>query len=440
MNVVEACNVNASFTVSVDNNRTITINNTSTGANRYQWILGDGNTSGQTSPVHQYNSLGVYRIYLTAYDTTVNNCYDTATYTLDVPGCRIVADMKFKVVNNNEVQFTNYSDYYNSGFVQFYWDFGDPDFSTDKHPTHIYGASIPTIFTVTLIVYDTSLNNCSDTLRAEVPVFVPCDTNDFTYDFITDKKLRFTPKDTVGYRYSWSFGNGNYSEDKFPETDYLYNGTYPVYLTYSKSKYRQCVDTSVQFVEVKGCYVNASYYIGRDTTNTFSGFIYNSSYTARPSKTSLMWYFGDGDSSSLWTPTHTYPGAGSYNLCLVVRDSICSSTYCDSIGFDGSGQMLSMPFSIKIIDESNLTSLETIKNGTKELSIFPNPGKGLFQLLTELNGSYTIINAFGKTVLNGNVTDNEATIDLTAFSDGFYILKFTDSRGQGQQMKLIKSN
>lgn len=440
MHVVDACNVNASFTFTVDKNRTVTLTNNSTGANKYKWEFGDGNTSSLTSPVHQYNALGMYTILLFAYDTTVNGCFDTSSYMLDVPGCRIEADFTFKVMNNNEVYFTNYSEYYNSGFVQFYWNLGDGSFSTLKDPVHFYTATIPTIYTVAFIVYDTSLNNCSDTLMVEVPINVPCDTNDFTYQFLTDKKVRFVPKDTIGYRFSWSFGNGMYSDEKFPEVDFLYNGTYRTYLIFKKNKYRECIDSAIQDIEIKGCYVNSGYYIGRDTTNTYSGFIYNTSYTARPSKTSLMWYFGDGDSSSLWTPTHTYPGAGLYNLCLVVKDSTCTSTYCDTIGFDGNGQMLAMPFSIKIIDESNLTSLDAIKNGSNEVIIYPNPSRGLYQLQTEWNGTYTIINAFGKTVLNGNATERETIIDLSEFADGLYVVVLTDGRGQSKHIQLIKSN
>ena len=35
----------------------------------------------------------------------------------------------------------------------------------------------------------------------------------------------------------------------------------------------------------------------------------------------FMWYFGDGDSSSLFTPTHLYANPGIYNVTLIVSDS-----------------------------------------------------------------------------------------------------------------------
>lgn len=439
MPIIDACNVNSSFTFTVDKNRTITLTNTSTGANKYKWEFGDGNISSQTSPVHQYNNLGVYTIILFAYDTSINGCFDTSSYMLDVPGCRIKADLTYKI-DNKDVYFTNYSEYYNSGYVEFYWDFGDGSYSTSKDPVHIYSSNILQTYTVHLYVKDTSLVNCSDSLPFTVTPMSSCDTNDFTYNFITDKKVKFTPKDTDGYRYSWSFGNGMYSNEKSPEVDFLYNGAYNVYLIFKKDKYRECVDSAIKLIEFKGCYVNSSYYIGRDTSSTYSGFIYNTSYTARPSKTSLMWYFGDGDSSSSWTPTHTYPGAGLYNLCLVIKDSTCTSTYCDSIGFDGNGEMLAMPFSIKIIDESNLTSIESIKEGVSKFIIYPNPSKGVYQLQTEINGTYTITNTFGKTVLTGSVSDQASLLDLTAFADGIYFVQFTDAAGQSSQLKLIKCN
>ncbi len=44
------------------------------------------------------------------------------------------------------------------------------------------------------------------------------------------------------------------------------------------------------------------------------------------------WDFGDGDSSNLTNPTHTYSGVGIYNACLTIYDSLgCSDFICQNV-------------------------------------------------------------------------------------------------------------
>ena len=47
---------------------------------------------------------------------------------------------------------------------------------------------------------------------------------------------------------------------------------------------------------------------------------------------SWQWSFGDGDSSNLQNPLHTYPDTGSYNVWLIVSDSIgCTDSIMHSV-------------------------------------------------------------------------------------------------------------
>lgn len=53
--------------------------------------------------------------------------------------------------------------------------------------------------------------------------------------------------------------------------------------------------------------------------------------------TTYHWNFGDATYSYLQNPIHTYNVPGTYNVCLLINDSIgnCSSTFCDSITVTG---------------------------------------------------------------------------------------------------------
>jgi gliding motility-associated-like protein len=62
-------------------NTPTTFINLSTNADRYLWDFGDGQTSAQVNPVHEYDKKGKYKVVLVAYN---KNCTDTARLDVDV--------------------------------------------------------------------------------------------------------------------------------------------------------------------------------------------------------------------------------------------------------------------------------------------------------------------------------------------------------------------
>jgi len=58
------------------------INNSSGNIESYVWDFGDGNTSLETSPVHQYQEAGIYQISLTAFDSW--DCATTSTFEIEI--------------------------------------------------------------------------------------------------------------------------------------------------------------------------------------------------------------------------------------------------------------------------------------------------------------------------------------------------------------------
>lgn len=70
----------AGYDYSVSGNK-VTFTNTSTAAKSYSWDFGDGNTSGQSAPVHTYNAQGKYTVKFTA----VSDCFsETITDTITI--------------------------------------------------------------------------------------------------------------------------------------------------------------------------------------------------------------------------------------------------------------------------------------------------------------------------------------------------------------------
>lgn len=46
--------------------------------------------------------------------------------------------------------------------------------------------------------------------------------------------------------------------------------------------------------------------------------------------TSYAWDFGDGGTSTVASPSHTYANYGTYTVCLTVDNNGCTSTFCDT--------------------------------------------------------------------------------------------------------------
>ncbi len=77
----------------------------------------------------------------------------------------------------------------------------------------------------------------------------------------------------------------------------------------------------------------AGYYFVPDSANSsassssFSFFDTSSGYP-----TTWMWNFGDGSSSNIQNPVHSYQTAGYYSVCLTIATANgCSSTFCDTV-------------------------------------------------------------------------------------------------------------
>jgi PKD repeat protein len=77
------------------------------------------------------------------------------------------------------------------------------------------------------------------------------------------------------------------------------------------------------------------YYYQSDPADPYTYTFYNQSVG---NYTQVTWYFGDSTYSSEVNPVHTFPGPGTYTVCLTISDGAdCNSTYCDLLTAGGSG-------------------------------------------------------------------------------------------------------
>lgn len=125
----------------------------------YLWNFGDGTTSNEQNPVHQYDpSPGqtTYNVSLTVFAYGENNVkvYNTKTVTVTLTQPAMTANFTW-TANNQVVTFTNTST--NVGFEEpdaYLWNFGDGTTSVEKNPVKNFAAinEATTSYTVTLTV------------------------------------------------------------------------------------------------------------------------------------------------------------------------------------------------------------------------------------------------------------------------------------------------
>lgn len=210
--------------------------------------------------------------------------------------------------------------------------------------------------------------------------------------------------------FSWEFGDGTISSLQNPIHDYDKPGTYAVKLTASNSF---GWDTITQFVTVNPLYVdfevemNGSI-VTNDTLfkNTPIQFL-DSSLTGSTWK----WYLGDGTSSTLQNPTHTYSTVGNFQISLEVEDTAgCKETHAKSYWIvSGIG-----------VDEGN----------ADRIKIYPNPSSGIFQIdlgnLAGNNVTLDVLDVRGALIQTVQVRSEELIeIDLSRLPSAMYIVRIS---------------
>lgn len=128
--------------------------------------------------------------------------------------------------------------------------------------------------------------------------------------------------------YSWDFGDGTTSTEENPSHTYNEPGEYTITLVAYVDGDCGINDTVTTVVTVYD-YPVAGFTSTPEMPSTFSPVIFTSTST---DASTWEWEFGDGFTSSEENPTHLYPLAGAYEVCLTVTtENGCEDKICDSV-------------------------------------------------------------------------------------------------------------
>lgn len=309
--------------ISCFENNAISFTNLSSGFDSCMWDFGDGNTSYQLNPVHNYTSAGLFTVTLIAYNSglgcSASLSKNSFINILSNPSASFTANVTSLCNAQTPVIFTPQVSSANS----WNWNFGDGTTSAQQQPSHVYGT--PGVYTVTLIT--SNQLGCSDTLQQinfieiltnPVPNILPGSLSG-----CAPVSAIFSSNTPGIATWSWDFGDTTSAQLPSSYHPYYNAGNYVVELevTYANG----CSNSDTVHVHVipnpvASFQVNSFFGCSPHTatfTNTTAGT--NNTYT---------WNFGDGTNSSQVSPTHTFTGAGIYMTSLVVVSSTgCTDSY-----------------------------------------------------------------------------------------------------------------
>jgi gliding motility-associated-like protein len=328
----------ASFNASSPNcaNRVITFNDLSTVSGgavivKWYWDFGDGSpiviATTNASQTHTYAATGSYNVTLKVETTT--GCQSQVCTLAVTIHPNPVADFSFPNIclPVGFAQFTDLSTVSGgSQITGWLWDFGDGSpTSVLQNPTHNYSGIGP--YTVTLTV--TSNNGCTDVTTHIVNTIYAEPQAAFTYpaevclgdaaNFIDNSAA---PGSTVT-QWAWNFGDGSpISSVQSPSHTYAAAGTYTVTLNITSAAGCQAVNNIAMHTIIVNPLPTANFNYTAPTCETKVLNFTDASVANAGVLNSWAWNFGDGSpNSNLQNPTHTYAGAGTYNVTLQVTST-----------------------------------------------------------------------------------------------------------------------
>ena len=291
------------------------------------WSFGDGGSSTLQNPSHTYTSAGTYTVTLTATNAAGSNTLSLSGYiTASKVAALPVASFAATVTSGTAPLTVQFVDSSTNTPTSWVWSFGDGSSSTLQDPSHTY-TSVGT-YTVTLTATNAAGSN-TDTETGYISVDLTIPVASFTANSTSGPEpltVNFTDTSTNSpTEWYWSFGDGDTSSDQNVTHTYTSTGTYTVELTAYNSAGSN-ITSALDYITVVSDTVTPEVSFTADVTQGTVPLTVQFTDTSENSPTSWLWSFGDGSSSTLENPSHTYSESGTYSVRLTAANGAGSNT------------------------------------------------------------------------------------------------------------------
>jgi PKD repeat protein len=436
--------------------------------NSWNWSFGDGTTSTQANPSHTYSTAGTYTVKLKVCNTfgcdsiaksiTVNPgnppspalCTPAATN----PCCGYgIYNVTLNTINNSSGASTEgYKDFtctesttlvsgqtYSISITTSSSEYETVEVWIDFNNNGIWDSNELVFSSVYTLTYHTGSITIPNTAVLNTPLRMRVGDDEYTYTLtgcsvpyegqyedytviispnslppVTDfsyintnscaGSFSFTDLSTNNpTSWAWNFGDGGLSSIENPTHMYTASGTYTVTLvstnSFGSTVYYQVINVNSLSASIN---ITGNYAAGNSLT-------FSSSYTTA---LSYSWNFGDGSSSGLQTPTHSYFSPGTYVVALNLVTAACTVTEYDTITI-------------------GVTGISTISSAFNNVLVAPNPFSNScvmkYTLTNNSSVSIDVLNVIGQTILPIKSLDNQAPgsyeMPIAIETPGVYFLR-----------------
>ncbi|MCF8264122.1 MAG: PKD domain-containing protein, partial [Melioribacteraceae bacterium] len=294
----------------------------------YEWDFGDGSSGTGEITTHKYSSPGYYNVQLTVYDNSgVSNqsASDRLTvYVNDRP--KAFAGNDRVVAVGESVSFNGSNSTDDTKLIGYDWDFGDGNQSSGVAVSHAYEK--PGKYIVELTVTDDSKSisdKSSDELTVVVnfpPISVPGEDMYVSQSVVQFDGSKSSDEDGEIVAYLWEFGDGQTSSEPKPLHTYNLPGTYNVKLSVTDDSKTSTQTTSNQMMVIVNAPPVANAGLDRiampGQSIDFDG---SGSVDSDGNIEIVEWDFGDGETGTGSSVSHSYKDPGIYLVGLKVADN-----------------------------------------------------------------------------------------------------------------------
>ncbi|KKL16457.1 hypothetical protein LCGC14_2495370, partial [marine sediment metagenome] len=276
--------------------------------------------------VFQTVAHGTYNYTYTVTDSKGCIAKSLTTIENDRPDVRFISDAR-PSCGTVTVTFTNES----QRAVAYEWNMDDPANPgkiTDENPVYDFENFTSTVAYFNVELVGASANGCLDTARQVVTVYPSIDAT-FTIDPSEDCNPVIATMETTpgGSGYFWDFGDGNAENGSHLMVHQFNNtGTDPVTytVTLTTTSFYGCTDQQTADITVHplptvNFTANPIIQKYPEATVSFNNLTQSGSWTFR-------WQFGDGNTSTETSPSHTYAEPGDYKVTLTAITTLCSDS------------------------------------------------------------------------------------------------------------------
>ena len=210
------------------------------------------------------------------------------------------------------------------------WNFGNGNTSTTKNPAAIY----PNPGTYTVVLTASNGGSSSTKTKTAYVVVYTKPTAKFTInsdtvcvgDLVTfSDASTVSPGGAIIKQWGWDYGDGSVQATTIPSSTHTYTnaGTFPISLIITDAN--GCTNSVIKNIVVipKPTITFTATPTSSCTAPLVVTFTNTSSTT---NSTTFLWQFGDGGTSTLKNPTHTYTALGLYTVTLQVNQNGCISS------------------------------------------------------------------------------------------------------------------